>query len=151
MKLAEALLVRRELLNKVRGIRERIEQNAIVQEGDSPAEKPELLLQKALGLLQKEASLVVQINRTNMNCLLPDGLTMMETLARRDRLINEQAVLRGAIESSYREFRESRQEIKWVNMVDVAALQEKVEELETQLRNLNVAIQETNWLTELEA
>ena len=151
MKLAEALLVRRELLNKVRGIRERIEQNAIVQEGDSPAEKPELLLQKALGLLQKEASLVVQINRTNMNCLLPDGLTMMETLARRDRLINEQAVLRGVIESSYREFRESRQEIKWVNMVDVAALQEKVEELETQLRNLNVAIQETNWLTELEA
>ncbi len=151
MKLAEALLVRRELLNKVRGIRERIEQNAIVQEGDSPAEKPELLLQKALGLLQKEASLVVQINRTNMNCLLPDGLTMMETLARRDRLINEQAVLRGAIESSYREFRESRQEIKWVNMVDVAALQEKVDDLETHLRNLNVAIQETNWLTELEA
>ncbi len=151
MKLAEALLVRRELLNKVRGIRERIEQNAIVQEGDSPAEKPELLLQKALGLLQKEASLVVQINRTNMNCLLPDGLTMMETLARRDRLINEQAVLSGAIESSYREFRESRQEIKWVNMVDVAALQEKVDDLETQLRNLNVAIQETNWLTELEA
>jgi len=149
MKLAEALLVRRELLNNVRGIRERIEQNATVQEGDSPAEKPELLLQKALGLLQKEASLVVQINRTNMNCILPDGLTMMETLARRDRLINEQAVLSGAIESSYREFRESRQEIKWVNMVDVAALQEKVDDLETQLRNLNVAIQETNWLTEL--
>lgn len=151
MKLAEALLVRRELLNNVRGIRERIEQNATVQEGDSPAEKPELLLQKALGLLQKEASLVVQINRTNINCILPDGLTMMETLARRDRLINEQAVLSGAIESSYREFRESRQEIKWVNMVDVAALQEKVDDLETQLRNLNVAIQETNWLTELEA
>ncbi len=151
MKLAEALLLRRELLKSVAGMRERIEQNALVQEGDSPSEEPELLLQKALGLLQQEASLVIRINRTNMDCTLSDGRTMMEVLAHRDRLINEQAVLKSAIESTYRERYEYEygMEIKRVNVVNVAALQEWVDELDVQLRNLNAAIQETNWLTEL--
>ena len=163
MKVAEALLVRRELQKRVVNLQERIGKNTTVQEGDAPEEEPEALIRKAFVLLQEEASLVRRINRTNMGCMLPEEMTMMEALARRDRLINEQAVLKGAVESTYREPRnefydeyeswhdsKSVQELKWVNLVNVAALQERIEALGTQLTRLNAAIQETNWVTELE-
>jgi len=40
MKLAEALLERKELKTKIENLRARAVQNALVQEGDTPAEVP---------------------------------------------------------------------------------------------------------------
>lgn len=150
MKLAEALLIRKELKNKVAALNERISKNVTVQEGDVPVEDPEALIRNAFSALREEASLVGRINRTNMRCILPDGMTMMEALARRDRLINEHAALEGAIESTHEGHRYSRQEIRFLKVVNVAALQDKVDDLKVQIRQLNAAIQQTNWLTELE-
>ncbi len=149
MKLAEALLIRKELKKKVGVLKERIAKNAIVQEGDVPTEEPEALIRNAFSALREEAVLVGRINRTNMRCTLPDGMTMMEALARRDRLINEHAVLQGAIESAHGGY-QVRQQLKWVKVFDVAALQKEVDDLDIRIREFNVTIQETNWLTELE-
>ena len=43
MKLAEALLLRADLQKRVSSIRERIQQNARIQEGDTPEEDPQVL------------------------------------------------------------------------------------------------------------
>lgn len=152
MKLAEGLILRNDMMRKVASLKERISQNVIVQEGDTPDENPESLIKEALSVLRGLEKMICRINRTNMRCTLQNGRTMMEALARRDCLINQHAVLTGAIESAHegRPDRYGRQEIKWVKVVEVAALQERVDTLTEQIRKLNAAIQEANWMTELE-
>lgn len=152
MKLAEGLILRNDMMRKVASLKERISQNVIVQEGDNPDENPEGLTKEAVSALKGLEDMICRINRTNMRCLVPDGRTMMEALARRDRLINQHAVLTGAVESAHggRGDRYGRQEIKWVKVVDVAALQKRADGLTEQIRKLNAVIQETNWATELE-
>jgi hypothetical protein len=41
-------------------------------------------------------------------------------------------------------------EIRWVTTVDVAALQQQVDQLAKEIRELNAAIQEAGWQVELE-
>ncbi len=152
MKIAEALLVRSKLMRKVASLKERIAKNATVQEGDKPDENPEELIEDIFSALKELESIICKINRANLRCLLSDGRTMMEGLACRDRMINQHAALTGAIESAQANFssRYSRQEIKWVKMVDVPALQKQADGLSEEIVKLNAAIQETNWVTELE-
>ena len=43
----------------------------------------------------------------------------------------------------------SQKEIKWVATMKVAGMQKQIEDLAKKIRQLNGAIQETNWKTEL--
>jgi len=49
MKLAEALILRSDLQKRIEQLRHRLTNNAKVQEGDAPAEKPEALLKELEG------------------------------------------------------------------------------------------------------
>ena len=51
MKLAEALMIRGDLQTKLASLRERIANNAQVDEGDTPREDPQELLAQAFGLV----------------------------------------------------------------------------------------------------
>lgn len=130
----------------------RIERNAAAEEGVMPSENPENLIKEALSVLKEQESLICKINRTNMHGLLPDGRTLMEMLVHRDCLLQQHAVLLGAIESAQksRGRRHSRREIKWVKTVDVLALRKQADMLGAQIRKLHAAIEEANNLTELE-
>ena len=152
MKVAEALLIRSELSGKVSSLRYRIRKNAVVQEGDAPDEDPGTLIDAAFVLLEEQEILACRINRTNVNTLLPDGNTMMEALAKLDGLKIQLAVLTRTIERAKgsRGERYSRQEIKWVKVVDVHTLQKQADRLAMQIRKLNARIQEENWKMELE-
>ena len=44
MKLAEALLERKSLTQKIEALRARLAENALVQEGDQPSEQPQALM-----------------------------------------------------------------------------------------------------------
>lgn len=150
MKLAEALLIRNELMRKVASLKSRIGKNVAVQEGDTPTEEPEGLMQEAMSALAELEALICKINRTNMRSTLPGGMTMMEGLARRDCLIKQHAVLDSALEETHENHRYSREEIKWVKILDVKAIQKRADELAVKIRKLNTVIQEANWQTELE-
>lgn len=152
MKVAEALLIRSGLSSKVSSLRHRIGTNVTVQEGDTPDEAPEKLIDAAFALLEEAELLACRINRTNMHSLLPDGRTMMETLTKLDGLTRQHAVLTNAIDSAQKKQgdRYSQQEIKWVKVVDVRALQKQADRLAMQIRKLNTAIQGINWTTELD-
>jgi len=150
MKLAEALLIRNELMKDVGSLKVRIAENATVQEGDAPSEDPDVLIQKALSALAELETLICKINRTNIQATLPDGTTMMATLAQRDCLIKQHAVLNKALENTQvKTHRQTREEIKWVKILDVQAIQKRADVLAAQIRKLNTAIQEANWQVEL--
>jgi hypothetical protein len=151
MKLAEALLLRADMQKKLASLRERISQNAVVQDGEKPHEEPNALLKEAFEVLGQFERLVYAINRANLTNKLPDGRTLTEAIARRDTLMQQHSLLQAAIEGTKQDpLRYSAREIKWVATVDVPQLQQQSEDLAKKLRDVNARIQEANWRIELE-
>jgi hypothetical protein len=150
MKLAEALLLRADMQKKALSLRQRIVDNAVVQQGDQPHEDPSGLLKEAIGVLGELESLVVRINRTNLEMKLADGRTLTEAIARRDTLVQQHALVQAAIAGCKKEpDRYSAREIKWVATLEVSKLQEQSDDLAKKIRELNAAVQQTNWKAEL--
>ena len=150
MKLANALSQRSDLQTRLRQLESRLNDNAQVQEGEQPAEDPaELLKELDEGYARLEA-LVCAINRTNNATPAGEGITLSDLLARRDCLKGKLSALRNFLgNASALVRRHSVSEIKVKSTVNVRALQKQVDELAKQLRELDEAIQEKNWTTEL--
>lgn len=150
MKLAEALVLRADLQKRIEQLRARLRQSALVQEGEQPSEDPYELLGEAARLADELAALVVRTNRTNLATTLPDGTTLTAAIARRDALQLRYSLIETAAETaSNRIDRFGRSEIRKVATVDVAALRKQAERLAQERRELDTAIQATNWATEL--
>jgi len=151
MKIAEALLLRADLQKKLASLRERIGQNAVVQQGDEPHEDPGKLLEEAFSVHEQLETLVFRINEANLRTRLPDGRSLTAAIARRDTLAAEHSLLKHAIASTQKEpDRYSMTEIKWVAMLSVGDLQRQSDDVSKSIRELNVAIQAANWQSELE-
>ena len=154
MKLAEALIERAALVTRFQELKERILRNAVVQEGEKPAEDPKALLDEAKEVLARLGMLVADINMTNTltNVTTPGGtVPMTHVLASRDTLRMRHNLLRETVEaaSGERGFRLSRTEIKQLPALDVAAVQAAADGVAKTLRDLEVAIQQANWETDL--
>lgn len=150
MKLAQALLLRGDVQKKIASLRERIARNVLVQEGDSPHEDPNQLVQEASAAIDELEKLVTSINAANLTNKLPDGRTLTEAMARRDALVQRHALLQAAVAATQKEpDRYSVREIKWTSAIDVAKVQKQSEDLARQIRELNGSIQETNWKIDL--
>ena len=86
MKLAEALLERKDLKTKVENLRARAVQSALVQEGDVPAEAPTELLREMNEAIEQLGVLIRRINATNNATQLPNGTTISDAIVQRDML-----------------------------------------------------------------
>lgn len=151
MKLAEALLLRADMQKKIESLRGRVVANAIVQDGEKPHEDPRELLLEAAGALDALESLVTRIHRANLTAKLPDGRTLTEAIARRDKLTQHHAILTAAVDGCRKEpDRYGVREIKWIATLEVTRLQKQKDDLAKTLRELNGAIQETNWQVEID-
>ncbi len=155
MKLAEALIERKALKEKLGRLRQRLVENAKVQEGDQPQEDPRALLrevEETLGALQR---LIVQINRTNIATALVEGegVTLMDALAQRDILALQRETLQLAVNaatiSRERGFAVTRSEIKFRATLDVATLQKDIDANAKASRELDTRIQARNFAVEL--
>ena len=150
MKLAEALLLRSDLQKKLASLRERIVANAVVQQGDKPHEDPDKLMKDAFGVLSDLETLVAAVNEVNLKAKLADGRTLTHAIAHRDTLAAEHALLLAAIAGSRKQpDRYGVREIKWVATMEVAKLQKQADDLSKKLRELNGALQQANWATEV--
>lgn len=150
MKLGEALAIRSDLQKRIAQIASRLQASAVVQEGDTPPEEPAELLRELDEMSEQLEQLITAINLTNAASVLPDGQTLTAALARRDVLGVRQSVLRTAVEAvAQAQARYSRSEIRMTRQLDVAALRKELDELAKQRRELDTAIQEHNWTTEL--
>lgn len=150
MKLSEALILRADTKKRFEQLRQRLINNAKVQEGDKPAEKPEDLL-KEIELTAKEyEKLITQINKTNSETEFAKGKTLTDALAERDVLILRRGVYSGLVASAtVSQQMYSRSEIKFVSTVDVGKMQKLVDKISKQYRELDAKIQEFNWKTDL--
>ena len=150
MKLAEAILLRGDMQKKQASLRTRIDNNAAVQQGDKPHEDPVKLMAEFNGLTDDLATLIFSINQANLTAKLKDGRSLTRALADRDGLTQRHAMLVSAAGAANKQpDRFGAREIKWVAKVNVESLQKQAEDLAKKIRELNVAIQETNWRVEI--
>lgn len=150
MKLASALTERADIQRRLNTLSSRLNNNAKIQEGDTPAEDPEALLAEVSQLLETMEDLIARINLTNSRVTW-EGQTLTQLLARRDCLDRKLQILRSFLDAaSIRVQRMTRTEIKIVSTVDVAQLQKEHDRLAKELRLLDEKIQELNWTSELQ-
>ena len=149
MKLAEALQERADLNRRVQQLQQRLANNAIVQEGEAPAEDPKELLAELDGCVESLEQLIAQINLTNCRTLV-DGSSLTELLARRDILTARLSAYRDLVQAASQVSRRAtRTEIKLLSTVNVKELQAQADQMAKELRLLDNSIQETNWNIEL--
>ncbi len=149
MKLAEALQERADLNRRIEQLRSRLMNNAIVQEGEYPAEEPQELLDELDRDVDRLEELTAAINLTNCRTLY-EGESLTALIARRDCLKLRLGILRNFVDEASQTSRRARgSEIRILSAVNVKNLQKEVDELSRDLRLLDNAIQSTNWSTEL--
>ena len=152
MKLGEALITRADLHKRLASLRERLQQNIIVQEGDSPSEDPQELISEIETTLGQIEDVAFRVNQANMRSTLGDGSTLTAALAKRDALVAKHAAFSAALKKgqpSDQFTRYSQSEIRWVPALSLADLQRRVDETAAEIRQLNTSIQEANWTIEL--
>jgi hypothetical protein len=150
MLLAEALNERADAQRRIADLTRRIAANARVQEGETPAEDPQALLDQAIEVNERIRALVVAVNLTNTMTTLPDGTTVTEALARRDALSHRmRLVADAATRAADKLARYGHSEIREVATLDVAALRAEADRLAAERRELDAQLQRINWTTEL--
>ncbi len=149
MKLATALSERADLQKKISELSVRLKNNAKVQDGEQPSEKPEELMTELDGALNRLEELIRRINRTNNETRRGEE-TITDLIARRDCLKQRIRILRDFLDSaSEKVSRYSKSEILVHSTVAVADIQKQVDAFSKKLRETDELIQELNWLTEL--
>ncbi len=149
MKLATALSERADLQRRISELSVRLNNNAKVQEGETPAEDPAALLDELDGCLTRLEELIARINKTN-NLTADGDLTITDLIARRDCLRERVRIMREFLNaSSERVSRYSKTEIRIMSTVPVAELQKRVDAYSRELRETDERIQGLNWTTEL--
>ena len=149
MKLAEALNLRADIAKRINQLSVRLQNNALVQEGEQPAEQPVDLLKELDELIMQQEELISRINLTNAKTV-SEGKAITELIAHKDALRSKIDVLREFLDAASRNVsRAMRSEIKILSTVDVAAMQKTVDGLEKDFRETDVKIQTLNWNTEL--
>ena len=149
MKLAESLQERADLNRKIEELKQRLENNCLVQEGERPAEDPEELLRQLDAAVDRLQYLMAAINRTN-SLTVVEGRTLTERIAEKDALNVRLNAYRELVEAaSQTVYRARGTEIRIVPTLRVAELQKTADALAKRLREVDNLLQATNWTTEL--
>ena len=150
MKLAEALILRKDLQTRVARIRDRLFANVLVQEGDTPSEDPAELIVRLNETLAELGSLISKINKTNSSTLLLDGKPLADAITERDLALRKVSILREALQKAAdRPKRYSQKEIRLLTPLDVQKEEKIVDKLAYEARVLDAKIQAKNWEVEL--
>lgn len=150
MKLAEALIARADHQRRLEQLKQRLFQNARVQEGDEPAEDPAQLLQEIERVAGQLRDLIQRINRTNAATSFDEEMTISDALAVRDVLRLRHDIYRSLAQAgAAKQDRYSRFEVKFESTVDVGDVQQRADDLAREHRELDTRVQELNWQTDL--
>ena len=149
MKLAEALILRKDLQTRVARIRDRLFANVLVQEGDLPSEDPAELIVRLNETLSELGALISRINKTNSLTLLDDR-PLADAVTERDLALRKVNILREALQKAAdRPNRYSQKEIRLLTPLDVQKEEKIVDKLAYEARVLDAKIQAKNWEVEL--
>ena len=150
MKLGEALIVRSDYQKRIEQLKNRLLQNAKIQEGETPNEEPNELKKEMNQLFKNLKQLIKNINRTNLQTAFDDQQSLADALTERDLLGQERKIYSALLEAATMQHdRYSRTEIKFVTTISVKEAQKYADQLSQKHRILDTKIQEINWVTDV--
>lgn len=150
MKLAEALLQRSDMREKLNQIEYRITMNSKVQEDMEPGEDPNKLIKEFIETNSQMTALVQRINKTNQYTMLNDDQSLSDAIVLRESLKRQySSLLSIQAQASEKDYRLTRTEIKMTLALDLKNTQKLIDNLAKEIRLVDSSIQEKNWLTEL--
>ena len=130
-------------------MKDRIERNVLVQEGEAPTEDPMVLKKELDSCIERLAYLIAAINKTNCETKV-DGKSITELLAGKDALLVKASAYRDTVYTGNSNTNRARNtEIKIIPVIDVKAWQKETDDIAKEIRAIDNKIQETNWTTEL--
>lgn len=149
MKLAEALSVRKGLMDRISVLRQRIEAGVKVQEGTQVAEPVDCIVKELDQTLCDLENLIYRINVTNSQTF-DNGLSITFLLAQRDALRLKVNALNSAMRRiNDTDTRYGRNEIKNEITVDAAEFRKMTDREASRLRQLELRIQGLGWTNDL--
>ena len=149
MNLAEALQERADLDRKISQLNVRLSKTVLVQQGEKPAEDPNVLLGEVRDCTDRLETLIRQINLTNCQYMV-DGISLTAIIAKKDMLLRKLNVFRNALDNALQSTNRARgTEIKIVPAIDVGILRKEADEIAKQIRLLDNKLQQANWSAEL--
>ncbi len=83
MKLAEALILRADLQKELMSLKNRINQNLLVQEGEKPSENPYTLYDEILLKVSELEGLILKINKTNSNYITSNNESISDLIVKK--------------------------------------------------------------------
>ena len=146
MKLAEALLLRSDLMKKIEHIQNRIRPVLIVSDDKKPQEDPTKLIAELRTAIQDLEILVIRINKTNNEININGEGSLMEALVKRDSLKMLSEKLRNI---RYAAQIDNSGDANLKTTIDIKKLQTEMNQTGRAFREIDSKIQELNWLTEL--
>lgn len=150
MKLAEALQERADLNRNIEQLQRRLSNNALIQEGEKPAEEPADLKEILDKCLERLAYLISRINQTNCQTIV-DGESLTELIARKDVLSVKIQIYKDiAYTAGQSTYRARNSEIKIKPTINIASWQAEIDRMAKELRILDNKLQENNWKTDLQ-
>lgn len=149
MRLSEALQERADLNRNIEQLRDRLENNMLVQEGEITAENPEELCKALEYALNRLSYPMARINLTNAVVQI-DGQTLTELISKKDMLTLKIRIYKDMVNTAGRAaYRARGTEIKVKPTIGITAWQMKINAMSRNLRLLDNRLQETNWQTDL--
>ncbi len=149
MKLAEALILRKDLQTRIANLRDRLFSNVLNQEGDAPSEDPSELILRLNKVYSELEDIINRINKTNANTPFGDS-SLADAITKRDIMIRKVSVLREVLKrASERTNRYSQKEIRIVTTLNTAEEGKIVDQLAYEARVLDSKIQAKNWEIDL--
>ena len=123
--------------------------NAKVQEGDTPSEEPNMLLNELNDNIIELENIIKSINKTNSSTYIGNE-SISDIIAKRDTLGLKLSILRSFIsESANKIERYSNKEIKILSTVNVAEQQKEIDKLSKEYRLIDTKLQGLNWTTDI--
>ena len=152
MKLAQLLNHRADLQKRMKDLKQRINRNLLVQEGEKPAEQPDELICIFTNISYQWREIVQVINMVNNQPInaTPGGTTLSEMVVMRDHLkmlYNMASEAHAGL--SPRMDRFMRSEIKQVPSIEADKIRKTCDGYARDLRKLDDDIQEYNWSIEV--
>ncbi len=149
MKLAEALQERADINRNIQQLKNRLQNNVLVQEGEKTAEEPEKLKQELDAAVARLAYLIARINLTNSQMKV-NGEPLTELIAKKDTLsLKIQAYKEIVSVASQTAYRARNTEIKIKPAITVTEWQAQIDNMARELRLLDNKLQESNWNIDL--
>ena len=149
MKLAEALQERADINHNIEQLKNRLNNNVLVQDGETTVEDPNKLKTELDNSIKRLQYLIARINQTNCETSI-DGESITELIAQKDALSLKINIYKEtAFLASQLLYRARNSEIKIKSAISVTDWQSEIDKMSKEISLLDNKLQENNWKTEL--